>query len=162
MALQGVEILLYHLSYQNLKFMKWKKEQKMAPKAFLNGKEWFYLLVVACSHCWSGLFKLIDRWFDGSFLVLLDEDESCWSFSSRTAVRFTSVFVSETSQQLSDGLPWNLVQTLMLPSGWIVSWYQTFHPVWPECQHFLLFQILKKNASMSTDDIGLGRQPNTV
>lgn len=41
-------------------------------------------------------------------------------FSSSATIRLTFAVSSEMSWQVSDGLPWHFLQTLMSPSGWIV------------------------------------------
>lgn len=86
------------------------------------------------------------------------EDESFWSpdFSPRATISFTFLFMTEMSQQQLDGLPCNLVQTVMSTPGWIVK---TLHlsqsPAVPKCSlaeplqlennlvSFLLFSIYK-------------------
>lgn len=57
----------------------------------------------------------------GSYTVNLMTWVDPQTFYSRAAMRFTFVVSREISQQLLNGLPWNLVQTFTSPSGRICT-----------------------------------------
>ncbi len=65
---------------------------------------------------WS---KLLYRCIHGSQMVYRNDFSD--PQTSRTISRLTFVVLSEKSPQLLDGLPRNLVQTFMVPPGWIVK-----------------------------------------